>query len=196
MSDLAILILAAGGSSRMGQPKQLLMLEGQTLIRRITERALTVSNQVIVVLGASIEKIRPELSSMEVSIVENKDWESGLNSSLQVGLKQISADQSNCNSVLILLCDQVHVTSAYLNKLIKTHQKSGKMATASAYSNTIGVPVLFDLALFTNMASPSGDFGARHLLKSLNEKGKVTKVDFPEGAIDLDTMEDYEKIVE
>ena len=186
-----VILLAAGGSSRMGSPKQLLRYRGQTLIRRAAEAAVASKcDQVVVVIGSEASQMRRELEDLPVSVVENQNWQTGMSSSIRAGLDDLR--QYDLDGVLIMLCDQPFVTAGILNDLITTHRQTGKPIVASSYETTKGVPAFFSRELFTELTSLSADEGARRLIVKHPEL--VTTIDFPKGAIDIDTPHDTKKL--
>ncbi|WP_420147311.1 nucleotidyltransferase family protein [Spirosoma sp.] len=191
--SIATIILAAGGSTRLGgTPKQLLTSNGKTLIRRIAESALSLkAGPVIIVLGANQEQIRPELTDLPVLIAINTEWQEGLSSSLRTGLNQLSGD--SVNAFLVVLTDQPHVTSELLQQLIDTRQQTGKGIVACRYgeATNLGVPALFDIHYKSEFLNLSGDVGARKLMQLYVDDCAV--IPFPLAAIDLDTWQDVEK---
>ena len=185
---IGAVVLAAGGSSRLGAPKQLLEFRGETLVRRAAKAALeSVCDRVVVVVGS--HEMRYEIDDLPVSVVENKNWQSGISSSIRAGLEQISSQ----DGVVITLCDQPFMTAAVLNELISTHCKTRRAIVASTYGTTRGVPAFFAPELFNELASLTKDEGARRIIASHPEK--VATVEFPEGFIDIDTPQDYEHLV-
>jgi molybdenum cofactor cytidylyltransferase len=196
MHNIAILVLAAGGSTRMGSPKQLLEIEGKSLIRRTCELALDLNPSIIAaVLGNAFFAISQEIKGLPIMLVENANWEQGMASSLRTGIKALSKSTANFDAVLMLLCDQPLVNQDYLDRLVRTYRSEALPAAASAYNNILGVPVIFDWEVLRQFASEDGDHGARFLLKDLVKKNQVTSLDFPEGAIDLDTPEAYQAFI-
>jgi molybdenum cofactor cytidylyltransferase len=184
------IVLAAGGSSRLGAPKQLLTFRGETLVRRAAKAALkSVCDRVVVVVGNHAQQMRQEINDLPVLVVENENWRSGISSSIRAGLEQISSQ----GGVVITLCDQPFMTAAVLNELIGTHRKTRRAIVASTYGATRGVPAFFAPELFNELASLTKDEGARRIIASHPEK--VATVEFPEGAIDIDTPQDYEHLV-
>lgn len=195
MSTFGIIILAAGNSSRMGQPKQLLNINKQSLIRKTVLTALASNiGPVYLVLGFEIEKIQAEVADLNINIVHNPDWKKGMASSLRAGVNEILQTNPAIQSVLVLLCDQVLVSATYLKKLSAGFEKSAQPAIASQYGNVKGVPAIFDIRLLAGLQS-TGDFGARHLIHRLDQQSSLSLLPFPEGAIDLDTMEDFENFM-
>ena len=182
---IAGLLLAAGGSSRLGRPKQLVEFEGKTLIRRAVE-ALTEAgcNPVVVVLGGEIDGSRKALESLSVEILENQDWRDGMSSSVRIGISLLRG--WDVDAVLISLCDQPHIGSDDLRKLIDAFSETASSIVAAQYDGILGVPALFSQELFDDLASLTGDSGARDLIRS---RGSFA-VPLPEASFDVDTRED------
>ena len=188
-----VIILAAGSSSRLGTPKQNLIYLGQTLLQRTIETALvSVCQPVIVVLGANENVIRPTIEAMPVNIISNADWQEGMASSIRLGIKEIQIIEPNIASVILMLCDQPFIDFSILNVLVKTQTNDRIGIAACAYNNTIGAPVLFDSIYFGDLLMLKGQEGAKKLL--LKYSDKVVSIPFPLGSVDIDTVEDYEKI--
>lgn len=177
----------------MGTPKQLLVYQGCTLIRHITEVAIaSLCQPIAVVLGANAERIKPEISQLPVQIVENQQWEEGMSSSIRVGLEALLAMNPNLDAVAIALCDQPFVSPQTLNQLVETYRFTGKPIIASEYAGTLGVPALFNRTLFSEIMALKSTEGARKLIKKHIQE--VFGVPFPEGSIDIDTPNDYEQL--
>ncbi len=188
---IGAIILAAGGSSRLGTPKQLVTFRGEALVRQAAKAALeSVCDRVVVVVGSHALEMRQELNDLPVSVVENTNWQSGISSSIRSGIDELMA--SDPEGVVIMLCDQPFVTASVLNELINTHRKTGRAIVASTYGTTRGVPAFFAPELFTELASLTKDEGARRIIAQ--HPGKVATVEFPHGAIDIDTPEDRERL--
>lgn len=192
MSKIAAVILAAGASTRLGSPKQLLSYKGTTLIEHSIDVALKSGCfPVIVVLGAYKEKIQPLIEKYSVEVVENELWSQGMGSSIKAGIKALS-DSKDIKACLIMLCDQPLV-SVISNKRIIGAYLSGKSSIiTSLYENSLGVPALFDKSYFNELVSLKDNEGAKKLFAKY--KTALEQIDFPEGAIDIDTVEDYKKL--
>ena len=191
MPEVGLILLAAGGSRRLGQPKQLLVFQGQTLLRRAAEAAAaSVCRPVVVVLGAQAERMREELAGLSVRSVVNPDWEQGLASSLRMGLAAIRDE--DVAGVVVALCDQPLLTGDVLDALVTSWSESASPVAASEYGGTQGVPALFARALFPDLAALTGTEGAKKIL--LHHAAEVTRVPFPDGLVDIDTPEDWGKI--
>ena len=185
---VAAVVLAAGGSSRFGQPKQLLVCEGETLVRRAARAALEARGPVVVVVGRDGKQIAEELLGLPVTVVPNDNWERGIGSSLRCGMEALP----ECDAVLILTCDQPGVDGAVIQRLIQTQSKIGRPIVASAYAGTIGVPAFFARSIFDELRRLQDNQGARLIIAA--QPARVATIDFPEGAIDIDSPEDWGKL--
>ena len=173
---VAAIILAAGASTRMGQPKQLLELGGE----RLLERALRVARQagcepVVVVLGASADRILAECSLDQATVAINPEWGEGMASSVRCGVQQVA---SECDAALLMVCDQPAVTSDHLRKLVG---RCTEGPVASSYAGKRGVPACFPASYFGEFMLLRGDSGARNLLES------TPAIDLAGGELDIDT---------
>jgi len=128
--------------------------------------------------------MREEIDDLPVLLIENEDWQTGISSSIRAGLEPISSQ----DGVVITLCDQPFMTAVVLNELITTHRETGRAIVASTYGTTRGVPAFFAPELFNELASLTKDEGARRIIASHPEK--VATIEFPQGAVDIDTPED------
>jgi molybdenum cofactor cytidylyltransferase len=185
-----IIVLAAGGSSRFGQPKQLASYGGKTLLRRAVETALaSVYAPVIVVLGAQAEQMRLELEGLRVTICENARWEEGMTSSIQAGMEAIPTE---ADGTAIMLCDQPLLTPEVLNALAAKLVETQAPLAACEYGNTLGVPALFTRPLYAEIFALSGTEGAKAIIR--RHASLVAHVPFPDGAVDIDTPEDFSRL--
>ncbi|MEP6754327.1 MAG: nucleotidyltransferase family protein [Chthonomonadales bacterium] len=188
-----IVILAAGESARMGQPKQLLPYNGRSLLRHATETALDVANSaVVVVLGAFADQIEPELAGLSITIAHNADWSTGMGGSLRCGLQELLRIEPGCDRVLFMLCDQPHLSTAHLELLIQSGNGQLERIVASEYSGDPGVPALCGKSYFSELLALDGSGGAKQLFKAHREH--VVTVPFPDGDIDIDTLQDFAKL--
>ncbi|MBC6366187.1 NTP transferase domain-containing protein [Algoriphagus sp. AK58] len=188
----AIILLAAGSSSRLGRPKQLIEFQGKKLIQKAIEEAQkSKSDSLVVVLGWNPELIKSGFGSMKIPFVINENWEEGMASSMQSGLRFL-VEKEHPDQVILMLVDQPFVDADLLNSLILEKEKSGKGVVACSYSDTLGVPAIFDRAYFDEMLSLQGSEGAKKVI--MKNRADVFAVDFPLGAVDLDTEEDLERL--
>lgn len=187
------LLLAAGGSSRLGHTKQLIKLNDDiTLIKSMAQTVLqSQCDRLYVVIGAQSDVIGNELEGLDLTIVLNSEWQKGMGSSIYSGIKAIKSDSDSFDAVLILLVDQPAVNLTLINTFVKKF-KEGSTLIASFYADTIGVPALFSKAYFDRLEKLSNDRGAKDLLQKYATK--VTQIPFPDGAFDIDTSMDLEHI--
>ncbi|MHB8208936.1 nucleotidyltransferase family protein [Mucilaginibacter sp.] len=188
----ALIILAAGASSRLGQPKQNLLFQHKTLLNRAIETGLaSTCRPVIVVLGANTDVIEA-IDQDDVKAIYNNDWNEGMASSIRLAIKEIESD-NKIDQAFIMLCDQPFVTAALIDTLLQKQKETGKPIIACTYNNTIGVPVLFNRALFAELLLLKGHDGAKKILQT--HQHDVITVPFEHGSIDIDTKEDYTRLL-
>jgi len=191
---IGLIILAAGAATRMGRPKQLLSYQGRSLILHAVEVALaSMSQPIIVVLGAYVEQIKPELMLKAVQVVENSQWQEGMSSSIRAGISMLLKTNSKLDAVIISLADQPLVSPQIFNQLIQSYQETQKVIIASKYNETTGVPALFSKALFPELMHLEGDKGAKALIQQYIDTGLILLM--PEAAIDIDTPDDYKQLL-
>ena len=192
MRNIGAVVLAAGGSSRLGQPKQLLKFRGETLVRRVVGAAAEAGcDPIVVVVGETGAAIRDELRGTRATIIENPEWQRGLGTSIRCGLRDIA---SSLDAVILLTCDQPLVESSVIAELIAAKKGTGKPIVASSYANTLGVPALFDRSFFETLIALPNDSGAKSLIET--HPGDTASIEFEAGAIDIDTPEDFERLKE
>ncbi len=177
-------LLAAGGSRRLGRPKQLLRFRGEALVRRAARAALGAGvDETLVVVGAHEDEVREAIADLPLRVVVNPDWESGLAGSLRVGV-----EAAHHPSVLVLLADQPHVDAVLLSSLVEAG-RAGAARVACDYAGAPGVPAFFVDA--RELRGLAGDRGARDLLRDAS----VQRIPFPAGVVDIDTEEDWEALL-
>lgn len=188
MPKVAILILAAGASTRMGKPKQLLPWKNTTLLGHAIANAKEVSDDILVVLGANHEKIISIIPQNIKSII-NVAWQAGMGTSIALGVKELKKN-INPEAVLISLVDQPLIDSAYLKRMVSLHFRNPTKVLATTYGENMGVPALFPKLFFSTLKQFSEDYGARHLMKEL--ENEVIALDSQGKAVDLDTPANYD----
>lgn len=189
---IGVVILAAGASRRMGRPKQLLGLNGETLVRRTARMSLSLDcGPVVVVTGAHADEVGAAIEGCEVEQVFCDQWEEGMGASLRTGVEWISGRYPDLQAVLILLIDQPEVDATYLGALLQLFKQSGMPVVASAYEETLGPPAVFSRELFPELVGLRGDSGAKKLIRS--KQAQCASLPFPAGGVDLDTPEDWGK---
>lgn len=190
---IAALILAAGGSRRLGRSKQLEPWGSTTLLGHVIDLVETFPvDETWVVVGADLDRVVNEIGARQVGIIQNPDWESGLASSLRVGLDALT-QLSKADGALVFLGDQPAVRADVVTALIEKHRRSSAMAIVPKYRYTRGNPVLIDRALWPRLMSLEGDEGAQRLLQAHSEW--VEEVWFDSlPPRDIDTQADVEEL--
>ena len=191
----AIILLAAGASTRMGSPKLLLTYGNRGLLRHAAEvAAASVCRPILVVLGAYANQLVPEIGNLPVQSLINERWADGMGSSIQIGVGAIKTyDRAdNIKALVLMLCDQPYVTAAVINNLVAAYHSSGKGIIASEYAGTLGVPALFGREYFAELVTMSGAAGAKLIIAT--HASDVVSVPFPKGITDIDTAEDYRQL--
>lgn len=192
--NIAAVVLAAGTSSRLNRPKQLLILNGKTLIQHSVETALKITKQVVVVTGAYADDIQKELKGFAIKIVSNLQYAEGIASSIRTGVSSVKELYPDSNHVFLLVCDQPYISESLLQDLIAKREGSRKGIIASSYQDTIGTPALFNQKYFRTLLSLKGDVGAKKVMMQHQED--LETVSFSMGHIDIDTEEDYRQVAE
>jgi molybdenum cofactor cytidylyltransferase len=184
--NVAVIILAAGASSRLGTPKQLITYQGKILLRHICDIALlSEANSVYIVFGSQISKMKEEIVGLNIHIVENTNWQSGISTSIKAGVEALP---NSIDAALLLLCDQPEITPSILNQLIQKSITTGSDVVACRYENTIGIPAIYRRVLFPMLCNLQGDQGAKSYLEA--HRDSIITIDFPLGTYDIDTKED------
>jgi molybdenum cofactor cytidylyltransferase len=190
-ATVGLLLLAAGSSSRLGRPKQLLPYQGQTLLRHAAEVAVaTPCRPLVLVTGALHDELLPEISGLPFHVVRNDNWADGMGGSIAAGLAELetAAEGPKVDAVVVMLCDQPLLTPEIIGELIVQFQATGQPVVASEYSGIKGVPALFSRAVFTELRELQGTNGARELLQ---QHAQLPAIGFPGGATDVDTEAQY-----
>lgn len=183
---LHAVVLAAGGSTRFGSPKQLIRVQGHALLTRAVANAVEVAGHgVTVVLGAHAAELTSLLRHSSASVIVNREWQEGIASSIRAAVARLPA---GCDGVLLTLADQAAVTVDDLSRLIAAWRGNSRSIAAARYDGTTGVPAIFPRADFAALAALRGDRGARDLLR--RNADRTTAVAVANASIDIDTPED------
>ncbi|MES2455946.1 MAG: nucleotidyltransferase family protein [Bacteroidota bacterium] len=194
LTATGIVILAAGSSSRLGKPKQLLTYQGKTLLERVLDCAIqTPFRPIVVVLGAYAEEISALRLPEGISIVVNDQWQHGMGTSISVGLSAVLNQQPDMAQVIFSVADQVFITAEVFMALFDRKQQTGKNIIASTYAQAKGVPVLFDKKYFGELLLLAGEQGAKTVLKQ--HADDTDTILFESGHVDVDTEQDYLKLI-
>jgi len=199
------LVLAAGGSQRMGRPKQLLPVDGRVLCRGCNSRKLHADrptlrypaasrlDEVVVVLGGHAEEIAAAVDFGRARTVVNADFASGMSSSLKAG---IAAMGEEVQRVVIVLGDQPDVSSSLIDALVELQEGSGRPASSLSFDGLLHPPVVLDRSLWSGLGELQGDVGCRALIRGRPELvAALPAVGRTGHPIDIDTLEDYRKLV-
>ena len=193
VQQFGILMLAGGASSRMGQPKQLMAFEGQTLVRHAAWTALgSLAEYVVVVTGANHTKVSAQLVDLPLSIVVNRQWEQGMASSVSKGIQFAVGKKAPVDGIIIMSCDQPFVTPALLNNLVAKQQEIGLPVITSVVGEQKTAPALFHSCMFGELMELPADTGLKTLLA--RHPQITATVPFAMGIFDVDTMQDYQNL--
>jgi len=194
MANIPILLLAAGGSTRMGQAKQLLSWGNQTLIEHQIQTLRYTGRPVLVVLGSNSDRIEPVIAKFDVDIFINSDWEKGMGSSISLGISQIIQKFPKADGVLITVLDQPLITTSYFQKMLDAIQPGSRQIIVSrSASGWTGVPVLFDRCYFDELSQLADDEGAKKVIKRHTEN--VRLIEAGEILEDMDSFQSYERLL-
>lgn len=189
MRKVAAVILAAGGSSRFGSPKQLQIFRGETLVARAVRIATEADcASILVVAGRDKHSVAEALQETSARIIANETWENGIGNSIRCG---VHATEETADAIVLLTCDQPLVQAATIRILVTAHENSGKPIVASRYAETLGIPALFAAVCWPELLRLPDDSGAKSIIES--DRSRVKVIDFPDGAMDIDTTEDWER---
>lgn len=189
--SVAIIILAAGNSSRMGTPKQLLSLGDHTLLGTVIDNAQqSQADEVFCVLGANAKEVSLSITTYGVEILVNSSFHDGLSSSIIAGINHIK--DRDFDAVLIMLGDQPLIDSYYLNSIVNTFKNRSDKIIATNYNGTLGVPVVIPKSYYSLLLQLKGDKGAKEFLNSRHEQVISLNND---SLFDIDTQEDYKALI-
>ena len=189
LTNISAVILAAGASTRFGQPKQLLDWGGVPLLAHVAGVALDAGLEpVIVVLGCQAGATRAALGTWPVQIVMNWRWQEGLSTSVRVGLTALPPETQ---AVILMQCDQPLVTADLLRRIVARFEETGAAIVHPTHAGQRGTPTLFARHLFPELAAVSGDKGGRAVIARHADEVATVKVTDPNVLADVDTPEDY-----
>lgn len=186
---LSGLLLAAGGSERLGEPKQLVDLNGTTLVRRTASLLLNCADEVVVVSGAHRDLVESEIRDLPLLLEHNEGWASGMGSSIAVGMRAVS---ESAEGVLILLCDQWRVDQRDLARLVREWRIDPGSGVCAEWKQGFGPPAIFPARLFGDLKKLRGVRGAKALIR---ERPEFRRAEIPNARFDLDTAEDLQVLL-
>jgi CTP:molybdopterin cytidylyltransferase MocA len=188
--SVAAVIVAAGASRRLGQPKQLVMVDGEPLLQRAIRCAGEAgASPIFVVLGAYRDRVETAIDFGAAAIVVNDDWEEGLASSIRAGVRAAEIDTADAAGLLLMTCDQPRVTEEHLRQMIdKFDAQLERILITSTYAGVRGIPAIFPREAHGELLALRGDKGARALLQK--PLWHVIEVPLEGGEIDIDSPDD------
>jgi len=214
-SHIAAIVFAAGESSRLGQPKQLIQFRGKTLVRRVVDAASEAGCQpILVVVGNTkqapqlhsprsprggtrqheievADAISSELKNTGATMIANPNWKCGIGTSIRAGVQHLIEIASGIEATVLLACDQPFVDRAVIDGLMTLYHETRKPMVAASYAGTLGVPALFDRSFLPELLRLDDSAGAKSII--LSNRDQVAEFPFPEGKIDIDTAEDWQR---
>ena len=191
MIELHAVLLAAGGSSRLGRAKQLLTFTDERLVHRAARLLTGVTPHVTVVTGAKAGEVEAAIADLDVAPVHNARWREGVGGSIALAARQFEVDT---RAVLILLCDQYGIGEEQLDVLVRAWREQPGRIAAARWGERFGPPVIFPAQFFPRLQRLRGDLGARQLL--VEERARVNFVDLPRAALDVDDAADLARMRE
>ncbi|MGM0934650.1 MAG: nucleotidyltransferase family protein [Bacteroidota bacterium] len=190
-AKIGVIILAAGSSSRLGYPKQLVEFKGIPLLQRSIDIVESLElDPKILVLGAKEDEINKKIDPRNFEVVINENWEEGMSTSIRKGISEALKIKKELEQILILLSDQPLVTKDKIEELIRVQLDSKKQATFSEYLGNVGVPAIFSREIFSDLKKLKGDQGAKKLI--YNKGFQFGTVKFENANFDVDTIADVE----
>lgn len=186
--NIVAIILAAGNSSRLGRPKQLIQYVEKTLLAHAVDTIPSTNLlEKLVVVGAYERECRMALKDCDTHVISNQNWRNGMGSSIKLALTALLNKYENLDGVLITTCDQPLIPESHYKKLIQTFNQSNPSIIATNFQNSMGVPAIFDKSQFSFLNSIEDMSGAKTLVLNTDDKILVT---CDEAQFDLDTVED------
>lgn len=192
--NISLILLAAGESSRLGTPKQLLVYKGKNLMQHTIDLNQTRCLEMVIVLGAFKKEILAEVDILGIEVVENVNWSEGLASSIRCGLSSVLETNPETEAVILVLCDQPFLTAEILHEIIEKYHSSGQSIVHCSYGDVSGPPTLFHKSLFPYLMELKGGQGAKKVVEMFPDQ--VAYVDFPKGKLDIDTAADYHQLLQ
>ena len=193
-ANVAAVILAAGSSTRMGQNKLLLALDGETVVRRALRAARDAGlDPVVVVLGHEAERVRAEIAELPCVSIVNPHHAAGKGTSLQAGIGEVSSG-SRAGAAVVILADMPFVTAPMLVAVVARHRASGASMVISRYGEVNAPPILYSRALFAELLALPGEACGKEMIRRHKPEAEVVR--WPEEALsDIDLPDDYHRIL-
>ena len=179
----------------MGQPKQLLPWQGGTLLSHAIEKSLQLKQlKTFVILGAHFQTIKKEIAHFPITIIHNKDWDSGMGTSIRSAITYFLGNSLHFKAVLITLVDQPLIDVVHMGNLLSEFSKNKDMIIATIIKKKVGVPAIFPSSCFVELADLTEDYGARYILRKY--KHMVISIEGEDKVEDIDTIEQYQSLLD
>ena len=188
MSKIAIVILAAGKSLRMGFAKQIIRINNEPLLKITLDKIESISEDTYCVLGANKDLILEEIHFNNTVVIDNLNYEKGLSSSISICIEFFEKKNLNYDGVLFVLGDQPAIETEYFLSIINRFNEHKTKIIATNYDGKAGVPALFPKSFFKELKIIKGDKGAREILK--NKPKSIIFESFKTNLVDIDTNKD------
>lgn len=193
--NIGVVILAAGSSSRLGRPKQLVKFQNKPLLQHVIDIVASFNlKSSVIVLGAHDEQVRESIHLKNITVLDNENWSEGIASSIRLGVSESVNMNESLESILFLLSDQPFVTKELIEELIQKHENGNQPITACSYEDNTGVPAIFGKSFFPELMKLEGDVGARKIIAQNSEQ--IDSIVFKKGSFDVDTEEDYIELMD
>lgn len=192
MTRLCTVLLAAGNSSRYGGIKLVAEIDGMPMLRRAALAALDAGTELLVVTGAHAAALDAALAGLGAIRIQNAGWAEGMGGSIACAFSSLLARSEPPAAALVCLADQPRVGTPQLRRLIEAWRKQPDRIVASQFGETLGPPCLFPQRCFGELARLRGPQGARRVLAA--HADAVLAIAMPEAAMDIDTIEDYQRL--
>jgi molybdenum cofactor cytidylyltransferase len=192
---IAAVVLSAGESSRMGQPKALLPIGDMTFLQRIVAvLKSTRVGKIIVVIGHDAERMKGKIDHLPVEILVNPQYKLGQLSSLHVAIRVLLSD-ANCDAMLVHLVDHPYIDAELVDRMIEGFYRSGKSIVVPRYQGKRGHPVILSRKLFDELLSAPIEQGAKAVVNAHREETLEIDADDEGVTIDIDTPDEYRQHV-
>lgn len=193
--NIGVVILAAGSSSRLGRPKQLVKFKDKPLLQHVIDTIDPYRfSPSLLVLGANSDQVLKSINPKNVTISRNENWSEGIASSIRLGVSESMKLIDTLDGILFLLSDQPFVSRELIEKLLESHMNGNQQITACSYNDNIGVPAIFGSQFFPELLELKGDVGAKKIITQNIES--VETITFEHGSFDVDTEEDVHKLLD
>ncbi|WP_436515184.1 nucleotidyltransferase family protein [Ekhidna sp. To15] len=191
-SKIGIIILAAGASKRLGQPKQLVSFQGKKLLQHTIDCTVNLDfSSKVLVLGAKADQVLQQVELHDFNTCLNKQWEEGMGSSLRIAVEKSIELNPDLEAIIVQVSDQPFVSKELLGELLELYISESSIV-ACEYEEVKGVPTLFGSKYFDELLQLDGDQGAKKIIQKHQSVLKIVR--FDQGNFDIDTPEDLERL--